>query len=335
MLKQRKSVLSIEKVKRLRLKVSKVSKRSKRKLSLNKVYRPNLFNKKRRRRISRLRRGYRRCKEEMIELIANTPILIKKHQSVKRFKKRRKTRIARLKRRINRRIRRSFITTKRKRIRRNLLRKSYFYRYILRRHKRVYKRTIGLLLCQPLYYQDELYAFEQLQTKLRLRRRSRKRIMYKRQRTLQTKRAFTFGYCYICYRKRNLFITIFKLISVQYRQKIRLMLTSKANTKAFSRYKLLHRLDKKQVFKCTGALTGYTGPKRTTKLGRESVAKAAVAFLYNNQFTCVDLIFTKHLGRFFSFIIRGLLLYPIFIRHIYISKRRSHGFTRLKKIRRT
>lgn len=292
---------------------------------------PIYIKRKNKKIINRLR-PVSQSKAKQLEFIINTPILIKRSKSIKRFKKRRKTNVTKMRRRIYRRIRRSFITKKRRRVRRNLLRKSYFYRYILRRYRRVYNRTIGLLLCQPLYYQDEQKAFEQLQQRLRMRR-PRQRIRYKRQRTLRTKRIFAYGTVYVSYRKRNLFITVFKMIPIQYTQKVRLRLSSQSNT--FTRYKLMHRLDKKQVFKCTGALQGYTGPKRNTKLGRESVAKATSAFIFNSQFTCVDLIFNKHIGRLFTFIIRGLFLYPIFLRHIYISKRRSHGFTRLKKIRRT
>jgi hypothetical protein len=217
------------------------------------------------------------------------------------IKKRFKTRITRLRKKLRRKIKNAYHVRKYRIARRNLNKKSYFYRFVLRRYKRVYKRTVGLYLRRPITYQFEAKLFDKLLKNLRKKRWFARSFRYKR----LTK--FNHGVVYLSHYRRNTFVTIFKLI----------------------------KESKRIVFKSTGALNGFPGTKRVTKLGRESVAKAAATFLRRKNFTSVDVIFTKRIGRLFFLMIRGLFSFPIYLRHIYMPKRRSHGFTRRKKIRRT
>lgn len=212
-----------------------------------------------------------------------------------------KSNITKVRRRIIRRLNNALLVKKVRRSR--VLRKNtYFYRYIRRKRARIAKKTLYLLKRLSPSYQDEEANFEAVLKKIRARK-LRKGFSI----TSRDFRPFCFGTVYITHRRRNTFITIFK-----------------------------HAENGKQVvFKNTAGLNGYLGPKRPTKHGRESVAKMASAFLRTNTFTSVDIVFTKSIGRFFTYLIRGLLTYRVYVRHMYITKRRSHGYTRLKKKRRT
>jgi len=218
-----------------------------------------------------------------------------------RIRKTYKSNISKIKRRIGRRLNNAVLVKKIRRSR--LLRKNtYFYRYIRRKRSRIAKKTLNLLKRLSPSYQDEVNNFETVLQKMRSWK-NRKGFKI----TSGDFSPFCFGTVYITHRRRNTFITIFK-----------------------------HTEDGKQVvFKSTSGLNGFLGPKRPTKHGRESVSKMASAYLKSNMFTSVDIVFTKSIGRFFTYLLRGLLMYHVFVRHMYITKRRSHGFTRLKKVRRT
>jgi ribosomal protein S11 len=233
------------------------------------------------------------------QLVKGRPILLFSNLTSKDdLKKVYKTNISQVKKQIRQNVFNAFTIKKGRLARRNLLKRSYYYRFILKKNKIVSKRTLGLNTTQEFNYQEERDVYNVFQEKFRNNKVKR----FARQQN------FTFGKIYIAHRRRNTFITIFKST------------TNDSNH---------------LVFKASVGLTGFVGPKRSTNHGKERVSKLASSFLKAQKYTSVDLVFTNGIGRWFSFTIRGLFHYPIELRHMYIPKRRSHGFTRRKKARRT
>jgi ribosomal protein S11 len=234
------------------------------------------------------------------QLIKGKPILlVNSLVSKNNLKKIYKTNISQVKKQIRQNISNAFTIKKSRIARRNLIKRSYYYRFILKKDKISSKRTLGLNTVQEFNYLEERDAYNGFQEKFR----SAKTKKFNKERY----HSFTFGNIYIAHRRRNTFISIFK----------------QSSTGA------------SLAFKASVGLTGFVGPKRSTNHGKERVAKLASSFLKAQKYTGVDLIFTNGIGRWFSFTIRGLFHYPIQLRHMYIPKRRSHGFTRRKKARRT
>jgi len=233
------------------------------------------------------------------QLLKGKPIIVTSNpNSVTESKKIYKTNISQVKKQIRQNIFNAFNIKKGRLARRNLLKRSYYYRFVLKKHKIIGKRTLGLNTTQEFNYLEERDVYNTFQEKFRNTRAKR----FDRQQN------FTFGKIYIAHRRRNTFITIFKNLANGTNQ---------------------------LAFKASVGLTGFVGPKRSTNHGKERVSKLASSFLKAQKYTSVDLIFTNGIGRWFSFTIRGLFHYPIELRHMYIPKRRSHGFTRRKKARRT
>lgn len=191
--------------------------------------------------------------------------------------------------------------------------KSYFSRYLKGYYKRRYRRTAAIGYRLASKHQEEEPLFLRLKKDIRFYVRKER---FKKPRGFISsykplnKRVFSLGRIYITYRRRNTFITIYQ---VSFNNK---------------------NEDQRVVFKATAGVVGYKGPKKRTRHARECVAKAAGSFLANNQFTSIDILLTSGIGRVYTFFIRNLFQDTIYVRHIYITRRRSHGYTRLKKAKR-
>jgi len=188
--------------------------------------------------------------------------------------------------------------------RRNLVRKSYFYRFILRQNKSVSLRTILRRSGRPFNYQREERQFISAESR---HRRNKKY-------TRLDSRPFKFGIIYFRRTRRNFFSAVYHVENVSFLER---------NTTK----KTLH-------FKTSVGTLGFTGPKRSSNQGKELVAKVTSAFLLRNKYTSVDLVIPKQAGRWFSFLIRGFFTRSIWLRRIVVPKRRGHGFCRKRKAKR-
>jgi hypothetical protein len=202
-----------------------------------------------------------------------------------------KSNLTQLTRKIHRYIKQS---VKKKRPRRNLLIKSWFYRYFLKSKSRFYRRTLDIFLTQSTTHREGKPFYDRKINNLNDLRCKLYNFSF-----------IKFGTVYITHLRRNTFVTIFQNKELPTR-----------------------------VFQSSTSHQNYTGTKRKTTLARKSTVLAASSFLRYNNFKCVDIIFTRKSGFYFHYLIRGLLRYRIFVRLIQLSRRRSHGATRRKKIRR-
>lgn len=206
------------------------------------------------------------------------------------------TSVSKIKNRIRNRIRNAVTTVKLGKSKRNLYKYSYFYRQFHSYNDFIYRRTMALRKTQHFDYLKAERTHLKMNEKRAYRLRRRRRLI-----------RFSYGIVYVTHRRRNTFITIFKL-SPQGNKRI--------------------------LYKTSVGLVGYNGPKRKTMLGKEHVAKIANSFLYRKRFTTVDLVFTTKIGRWFGSLIRCLIPRFLYLRRIYIPRKRSHGYMRLRKQKR-
>jgi hypothetical protein len=189
---------------------------------------------------------------------------------------------------------------------RNYLNRTYFGRFVLRKRTR-FKRTLRFPPGRFVDFDTETQNYRRKVSIARARNPIYK--IFAKKGRLHPIRPFTFGLVTAIYRKRN-FCAAVHTIDPSKTPSTRLL------------------------FKSSVGLTGYAGPKRGTNLGRQRVGKAISHFLRKTKFSLLDLVFPRRLSRRFSFFFRGLLTKRFWLRRILFSKRRSHGFTRLRKARR-
>nr|ADZ99050.1 ribosomal protein S11 [Physarum polycephalum] len=232
----------------------------------------------------------------------------------RKYKKPTFIRIAKLRRKFKAKIKRSFgIKKTKRRKRKRYLSESYFRRYIFPKGRPLYKRTIRFNADLPIYYQEENSILMKLRRDLR--RQEVNRMLNKQFKsdiifTPLSERFFFFGRIYLTHRRRNTFITISTIAE------------DKLN------------LDERVFFKSSCGLLEYKGPKRSTLHARLEVAKACGSFVAQAAFSSVDIIFPSGVGRVFTRLVRALVERQIYVRYLIIPKRRSHGLTRKKKVRR-
>jgi len=188
--------------------------------------------------------------------------------------------------------------------RRNLIKKSYFYRFILRKNKGVSLRTILRRSGRPFKYQRERDLFVSSEYKYQ---------RYKRSSSFNL-RPFKFGIIYFRRTRRNFFSAVYTVERTSFR--------------------INNAIKKTLHFKTSVGALGFCGPKRSTNQGKELVAKATGTFLIVNKYTSVDLVLPNKIGRWFSFLIRGLFTKTIWLRRVVVPKRRGHGYSRKRKQKR-
>lgn len=223
-------------------------------------------------------------------------------------------RFARLNKRIQRRIVRSYFNFRRViRKRRRNLSDSYFRRYIFPKRKSLYKRTIALNTNHPIDYQEEITLLSRLRKDLKrqeINRMLNSKMSFMSSYKPLSMRAFSFGCIYLTHRRRNTFITISK------------------------KFESLIAPTERVVFKTSCGLSEHKGPKRATFHARLHTAKTASTFLTEQEFTSVDIIFSSGIGRVFTRLIRALNEKQIYVRYLIVPKRKPHGSVRKKKQKR-
>lgn len=79
--------------------------------------------------------------------------------------------------------------------------------------------------------------------------------------------------------------------------------------------------------------SGYRGPKRSTTVAREAVARETAERAVSLNIRVVDLYFNI-IGKVYWYIIKGLMEKEIFVRALILKKPKPHGYIRPKKERR-
>jgi hypothetical protein len=93
---------------------------------------------------------------------------------------------------------------------------------------------------------------------------------------------------------------------------------------------------KKKVFKALSAgILGYTGRKKSSPIVRERIGKELATIAVSTSRNYVDLYFIKNKGRFYKYVIKGLVLRGLYFRWLCIRHIHPHGYMRNKKKRRT
>ena len=120
---------------------------------------------------------------------------------------------------------------------------------------------------------------------------------------------FSYGIIYYTYRRRNTFISVYKM----------------------SEQGLKHL-----IFKSSIGFTSFRGPKKGTSQAKEEVAKHAGRFIKsrNCDLTFVDIIFTKIFSRGFLVSVLKLLPSKIKVQQIIHHRRHPHGYNRGRKSKR-
>jgi hypothetical protein len=258
-----------------------------------------------------------------------------------RFKRRRLTvsprviHIGRLRRRLKKRIKKinGIKTTNRSHI--NAHHKSFFRRFLLRKRgsgKRIplhirgrrghrLRRRLFYVTAriQPVQVRDTLYLkepawFQWVRSSIKFYENKKFRkfpFRYRRHVKRLHNREFYLGRIFVRTCKRNTFIHVEEIVRRQSRMRNRV------------------------IYKASCSLVGYKGIKRKTDHARVAVSKNIGFFLGLAGLTTIDIIFVRslnfwHMRKF----MRGFLPAPICVRSIIVKIRRTHGFTRRKKIRR-
>jgi|ERR1700743_465957 hypothetical protein len=239
-------------------------------------------------------------------------------------------RFARLRRRVKRRIKKAkngFLRKPRNKPRINAHRSSFFTRFLMRSrvmHSRRKKRTrftrlFFFNMSQPVPIRDTFYLkepawFQRVRSSIRYFERKPFRkypFRYGRYAKPLYKRQFYMGRILITSRKRNTFMNVEEIVRRQSR-----MIT-------------------RTIYKSSCSLVGYTGIKRKTDQARQEVANDIGFFLGEANLTTIDVIFkrrpkSKNARKF----MKKFLPAPICVRNIIFKIRRTHGFTRRKKLKR-
>ena len=125
------------------------------------------------------------------------------------------------------------------------------------------------------------------------------------------KQDFTLGRIFITPRRRNIFITIEEI----------------TNDDGIIKNRV--------IYQTSGGIIGYQGPKKKTDFIRRLVVNDAVGCMANIGFTTIDIVFKcTTIRRRLRYIMKALVALPIYVRYILLGKRRAHGFTRGKKLKR-
>lgn len=242
-----------------------------------------------------------------MKILLKGQIYRKSNKQVKRYK--RISFLPYLKRRITRRLERQFNPAIRQKRRRNLFQRSYFKKFILRRRPR--KRFFLRISRRIRKENDEKTLFIRLNNSFRKAelKRMRKTLFRKTHYFLPlSKRSFSYGKLHITNRRRNTFCT-------------------------YSHGDIENRLKQSVRFKASCGMY-YQGPKKITRFSRETVLRNVAFFVGNDRASHLDIFLRGH-GRIYKHLLKAFRIEPIYIRYLFITRRRSHGFTRAKKLRRT
>ncbi len=94
-------------------------------------------------------------------------------------------------------------------------------------------------------------------------------------------------------------------------------------------------VDNKVKYKSSGGVVKFKGPKRSSNLAREMVAKDVAMQATKRNFKVVDVLFRSNIGRIYFFIMKGLSQAKLIVRMLIKQKQHGHGYIRPKKERRT
>jgi hypothetical protein len=235
------------------------------------------------------------------------------------------TNIKRIRRRLKRRLRKTKgILTKNKSVT-NIYRNSYFKRYLRcypanrKARSDLYYRTYYFQIDKTGKYDEykehdeEIFTFNKLKQDIQFYESNpfrKKRFIYKGMAKPLYLRDFSLGRIYITSRRRNTFMTIEEIIQTR------------------------SHLEGRIIFKATGSTAGYKGPKKRTRHARHAVSEVIGAFIHEKGISTVDFVFIRFIRYRMISYVRNFKKTPIFLRHIIVKKRRTHGFTRRKKAKR-
>jgi len=248
----------------------------------------------------------------------------------------RATNIKQIRRKLKKRLRKSTGILKKNKSARNLYRNSYFKRYLrrryyLRRHpsrqlqpnrrrrSRLYYRTYSFQIHKSGKYDEydehdeEIFTFNKLKQDIQFYESNpfrKRRFIYKGLAKPLYLRDFSLGRIYITSRRRNTFMTIEEIIQTR------------------------SHLEGRIIFKATGSTAGYKGPKKRTRHARHAVSQVIGAFIHEKGISTVDFVFIRFIRYRMMSYVRNFIKTPLFLRHIIVKNRRSHGFTRRKKAKR-
>jgi hypothetical protein len=79
----------------------------------------------------------------------------------------------------------------------------------------------------------------------------------------------------------------------------------------------------------------YRGIKKPTRHARETVLKTIGSFVGKERTSTLDIFLTSGSGKIYKYLLRAFRIEPVYIRYLLVTRRRSHGFTRARKPRRT
>lgn len=114
--------------------------------------------------------------------------------------------------------------------------------------------------------------------------------------------------------------------------------------KKYKLYKFYKKMMKPKVYNITlntklilskslGVL-GYKGRHKTSPISKESLGHLAGRTAVKNNFSYVDIILKKKIGRVYKPLLKGISQYPFLIRRIHAKMPHAHGFIRAKKKKR-
>lgn len=221
--------------------------------------------------------------------------------------------LIRLKQRVKRIIQRTTDYVVKRRLKRNYHMKSYLKRFILKRtfNKRFFFPIVGPK--RPIHTISWEKRFNKIRYKIRKHERYlRYKFFYKPAPFYKplSKRKLSFGSVNINLKRRNIFGTVFLKRTSKFRRQDRV------------------------IFRSTAGCVGYSGRKKKTRYAREKLCNTIADFMATKRISHIDISFRTGYGRMYRFLVKGIILHPIFVRYILIVKKRSHGFTRRRKAKR-
>lgn len=100
--------------------------------------------------------------------------------------------------------------------------------------------------------------------------------------------------------------------------------------------KYIFKISKKNKLLTTQSLgkLGYTGRHKTSPVAKKSFGQFAGKFIMKNNFSYLDIILQKKIGRLYKPFLKGLASYRFTIRRILVNKIHPHGFIRARKKKR-
>lgn len=196
----------------------------------------------------------------------------------------------------------------------NIKRISYGNRFLIKKRRKLYKKTIGASSNRMLTTTEE---FELLAAKHKSILREQRRHFFREKfsKVVQrskplSKRAAKAAKIYITYKRKNVFVTIAYVTGENY---IR-------NTEVVAK------------MSCGGI--GYRNKKKTTDFAAEQTIKAGGNFLNMNKVTSIDIIFTSNIPYKTRKVMSKIIQSPLYVRSISFNKNRPHSYVRKRKAQR-